>query len=159
VNSAEASGGSAKLQDLSQIPRVIANAPLGSGLATTASASGFGGRQKVEIEGAGAGGESAYNVVTLEAGLPGLLLWVGLSINVILLFARGLRRVVDTELRTYLVAAFSVFLAFTADGFAGPTLAVSPAGAYLWFAAGLAAYWFAGPGRWAYRRVIHGSPA
>jgi hypothetical protein len=38
------------------------------------------------------------------------------------------------------------FIAFTAEGFAGPTLAGTPAGVYLWFACGIAAYWLAGPG-------------
>jgi hypothetical protein len=75
-----------------------------------------------------------------------MLLWVGLSLEVIALACLRLRRIVDTELRTYLVAVMSAFMAFTAEGFAGPTLAGTPAGVFLWFACGIASYWFVGPG-------------
>lgn len=154
VSSAESKGGEAKVRHLSQIPTDIANAPFGVGLGTYGAAAGFGGKQKVEIEGRGVSGESAYNLVALELGLPGLLLWVGLSLNVILLALRRLRRIADVELRLYLVAVFAVFVAFTALGFAGPTLAVSPSGAYLWFGLGIAAYWLAGPGLAASRATV-----
>ncbi len=137
-------GSDSKQYDLAQIPRYLANAPFGVGLGTYGSASGFGGRERVTIEGKGVTGESAYNLVSLELGLPGLLLWSGLSLSVIVLAVGGLRRVADLELRIYLAAAFAVFIAFTVEGFSGPTLAVTPAGAYLWFAAGIAAYWFGG---------------
>ncbi len=147
VSSAETSGADAKVNHLSQLPRILTGAPLGSGLGTGASAGGFGGKQKIEIEGQGASGENAYSLVALEVGLAGLLLWVGLTITVILLALFRLRSIADIELRTYLVAAFAVYVAFTAQGFAGPTLAVSPAGVYLWSAVGIAAYWLAGPGR------------
>ena len=100
----------------------------------------------MQIEGGSASKEGALNLVVLETGALGLFLWVGLTISVILLVLKRLRFVEDVELRTYLVAVFAAFLAFTADGFAGPTLAVSPAGTFLWFAPGIAAYWLAGRG-------------
>jgi hypothetical protein len=140
-------GNDSKERDLAQIPRYAANAPFGVGLGTNGSAAGFGGRERVTIEGKGVTGESAYNLLVLEVGLPGLLLWVGLSLSVIVLAVRGLPRIGDLELRIYLAAVFAVFIAFTVQGLSGPTLAVTPAGAYLWFAAGIAAYWFAGAGR------------
>ncbi len=144
ANQAHGPGNDSKERDLAQIPRYLASAPFGVGLGTYGSASGFGGRERVTIEGKGVTGESAYNLVSLELGLPGLLLWVGLSLSVVGLVLRGLRHVPDVELRVYLAAAFAVFIAFTVEGFSGPTLAVTPAGAYLWFAAGIAAYWFGG---------------
>jgi hypothetical protein len=137
-------GNDAKDRELAQIPRDITYAPFGVGLATYGSAAGFGGHERVTIEGQGASGEAAYNLVSLELGLPGLVLWVGLTLNVIALVLRRLRWIADTELRTYLVAVFAAFLAFTVQGFSGPTLAVTPAGTYLWFAAGIAAYWLTG---------------
>lgn len=137
-------GNDSKERELAQIPRDIALAPFGVGLATYGSAAGFGGHERVTIEGQGASGEAAYNLVALELGLPGLLLWVGLTLNVIALVLKRLQAIADPELRTYLVAVFAAFLAFTAQGLSGPTLAVSPAGTYLWFAAGIAAYWLAG---------------
>ena len=157
LSSAESSGGSLKAGHFLQIFHDIKGAPFGIGLGKGGSAGGFGGKMKVQIEGQGATGEGALNLVVIEVGLPGLLLWIGLSISVISLAVRRLRSVADIELRTYLVAAFAVYLAFTAEGFAGPTLAVSPAGTYLWLAPGIAAYWFAGPGRTASRPRIGGA--
>jgi hypothetical protein len=159
ISSAENSGASTKVEHIGQIFNDIKGAPFGIGLGTGGSAGGFGGKQKVQIEGQGASGEGALNLVVIETGLPGLLLWIGLSVSVMSLVVRRLRSVADIELRTYLVAAFAVYLAFTAEGFAGPTLAVSPAGTYLWLAPGIAAYWLAGPGRTASRATAPASEA
>lgn len=145
VQRAEETGESAKERSLAQIPSDLFHAPFGLGLGTGGSASGFGGSQRVEIEGQEVTGGSAYNLLTKELGLPGLLLWVGLSLNVIILASRGLRRVRDIELRTYLVGILTAFIALTIQGLSGPTLAVTT-GAFLWFVPGVIAYWFAGPG-------------
>jgi hypothetical protein len=148
ANTFEGKGGGreGKERNLLQLPKDIVGAPFGDGLGTGASAGGFGGKQKVVIEGRGASREGALNLLVVETGAPGMLLWVGLTINVLMLACLRLRRIVDPELRTYLVAVFAAFIAFTADGFAGPTLSGAPAGVYLWFAIGIAAYWLAGPG-------------
>jgi hypothetical protein len=141
--SPESGEAATKVDHFTQLPKDIGGAPLGVGLGTGGSAGGFGGKQKVQIEGGSASKEGALNLVVLETGAPGLLLWVGLTLSVITLVLTRLRHIEDIELRTYLVAIFAAFLAFTADGFAGPTLAVSPAGTFLWFAPGVAAYWLA----------------
>jgi hypothetical protein len=147
----ENSGGRQKLNHLEALPRVVTGAPLGSGLGTTAAAAGFGGKQKVIIEGRGASGEASLNLLAIEVGVPGLLLWVGLSLNVIWLVLTRVRNIEDPELRTYLVAIGSSFIAHTASGLIGPSI-VSVGGVFQWFAAGIVAYWLAGPGWQAARR-------
>ncbi len=143
----ESNESSSKAEHIEALPKDIEHGPFGYGLGTSGAAAGFGGRDHPTIEGKSISGESSYNLVTLEVGFPGLLLWVGLTINVLVLVLQGLKRVVDPELRTYLVAVFAVFIAFTLAGFSGATTAATPGGPYLWFAIGIAAYWFAGPGR------------
>ncbi len=147
LNQAEATGGEAKERSLRQIPADIQHAPFGFGLGTLGSVAGFGGNEKVKIEEQRVSGSSVYNLLVVEVGLPGLLLWIGFSVNVLVLAVRRLRRIEDPELRLYLVAVVTGFVAFTIEGLAGTTLAVTPAGAYLWFVPGVVAYWFAGPGR------------
>jgi hypothetical protein len=132
---------------LEQIPTDIAYAPFGAGLATVGAAAYFGGKDPVTIEGHSAGAESQYNFVTLELGLPGLLLWIALSVKLLVLGARRLRDIADLELRIDLVAVFASMFAIAIMGFAGPTMSRPPSGPYFWFAAGIFAYWFAGPGR------------
>ncbi len=140
-------GGDAKTKHLSEIPGDIEHEPLGLGLGTAGSVAGFGGKVEKVIEEQKVSGGSAYNLLAVELGLPGLLLWLGLAINVFVLVATRLRRIVDPELRTYLVAVVASFIGVTVQGLAGPTLAVSPAGIYVWFVPGVIAYWLAGPGR------------
>ncbi len=142
----EEKGGDAKEKHLSEIPRDIVHAPFGLGLGTGGSAAGFGGHEKVSIESEKVSGGSAYNLLVVELGAPGLLLWLGLTLNVLVLAIRRLRRIVDPELRLYLVAVLTGFVALLIQGLSGPTLAVT-VGAYLWFTPGVLAFWFAGPGR------------
>jgi hypothetical protein len=153
VTEIENSGGHQKLNHLEALPRVVTGAPLGSGLGTTAAAAGFGGKQKVIIEGRGASAEAALNLLAIEVGVPGLALWVGLSLTVIWLVLTRVRNIEDPELRTYMVAVGASFMAHTASGFLGPSI-VSVGGVYLWFGAGIVAYWLAGPGYAAARRRV-----
>ena len=136
-----------KTTSLSHIPALLQAAPLGVGLGTTGSASGFGGKNTNVLEGHNVSSETEYNFVSDELGLPGLLLWVAFSIRLLVLALRRLPRVRDIELRIYLAAVFATFIAFTIMGFSGPTMSSAAFGPFFWSAAGIAAYWFAGPGR------------
>lgn len=145
VQKAEEHGGGGKTEELSDIPHYLLAAPFGFGLGTAGSASGFGGGAHVRLEGQRVSAGSAYGLLTKEMGAPGLLLWVGLTINALVLALTGLRRIADPELRTMLTGVVAAFIALTVSGLSGPTLAVTP-GAFLWFACGIIAYWF-GRGR------------
>jgi hypothetical protein len=145
LTNGQGSEATAKANHLGQLPLEAKTDPFGAGLGVGGSVSGLGGSSgPVTIEGHAVSGESVYNLVLLEAGLPGLLLWVGLTLNVIALAVLRLRRIRDVELRTYLVAVFAAFIGFTLVGLSGPTLAVSPGGVFLWSVVGIAAYWLAG---------------
>jgi hypothetical protein len=147
------SGGDGKEKHLSELPRDLTHAPFGLGLGVGGSVGGFGGHEKVSIENEKVSGGSAYNLLAVEVGAPGLILWLGLTFSVIALGVRRLRAIVDPELRIYLVAVLASYIGLVIQGLAGPTLAVTPAGAYVWFVPGVIAYWFAGPGRGAMRKV------
>jgi hypothetical protein len=136
-----------KEKTLTQIPSDVVFAPFGVGLGTYGSAAGFGGKVPITIEGSGVSGESEYNLVSLELGLPGLLVWVSFTIALIVLVLRRVRLIEDVELRLCLVAVFASMITIAFKGFAGPTMATSPAGPFFWFAAGVAAYWLAGVAR------------
>jgi O-antigen ligase len=136
-----------KINEVKQIPRQIAEAPFGVGLGTVGAAAGFGGVQKELLNGHGTGAESQYKFVLDELGLPGLLLWLGLLIRVLLLMLPRLRRVPDFELRMDLAAIVSPLIAMAVMGFSGPVMSDPALGPYYWFVAGVAAYWCLGPGR------------
>ncbi len=137
-------GGAGKAEALSEIPRYLIAEPFGFGLGISAAVSGFGGRAHTKFEGQRlAAGGSAYNLLMKEVGAPGVLLWLGLTINALVLAMAGLRRIGDIELRTLLAGLITSFLATTIEGLSGPTLAVTP-GAFLWFSIGVIAFWFGG---------------
>jgi len=159
-------GGDGKLAHLSQIPKDLVDVPFGLGLGTAGSVAGVGGRVTKAVEEQKVSGGSAYNLLAVELGVPGLALWCGLTLTVIMLALTRLKQIADPELRVYLVAIVSVFIALTVQGFAGPTLAVTPPGAFLWFAPGVIVYWLAGPGYraaaragWRRRASLHAAPA
>src|ERR1700710_405524 len=129
---------------LAQIPDVVAKYPFGAGLATAGAGATFGGSSTATIDGHPLSAESQYNYVNLELGILGLLFWIVLTLSVITLAARGLRKVGDVELRLSLAAIFATFIAFSVMGFAGPTTSNLPFGPFFWFAIGIASYWFAG---------------
>ena len=137
-----------KTNGLMHIPSVIAAQPFGIGLGTVGAAAGFGGVQKTElIEGHGTNAETEYNLLVDELGLPGLLLWIALTIRLGTLVLPRLHRVRDFELRLYLTALTATLIAFTLMGFEGPTMSSAAFGPFFWFATGTLVYWFAGPGR------------
>lgn len=131
-------------KDLTQIPSDIEHYPFGAGLSIVGAGATFGGSSGAVIDGHLASAESQYNYVTLELGLPGLLLWVALSLKILVLVARRLRRIADVELRLSLAGVFAALFAFMFMGFAGPTMSSLPFGPYFWFAVGIASYWLAG---------------
>jgi hypothetical protein len=147
-----------KSASLGQIPVAIANDPFGFGLGTAGAASSFGGRTTVTLEGHGFSSETEFNFVMNELGVPGLLLWISFSVYLGLLVIRRLTHVKDIEVRLALAAVFSVLSGLTVMGFAGAFTA-GQAGAYFWFAAGIAAYWLAGPGNAASGHLLRRSGA
>jgi hypothetical protein len=134
-----------KTSSLKHLPAQLEAAPFGVGLATAGAAAGFGGKQTELLEGHGVSAETQYNFIADELGLPGLLLWVALSVRLITLGLRRLLRVHDLELRLYLAALLSTLIAMTIMGFAGPTMSSPAFGPFFWATAGAFAYWFLGP--------------
>lgn len=130
-----------------KIPQYLAADPFGFGLGSVGAVGSFGGRNTQLLEGHTVSSETQYNFIVNELGAPGLIVWVALSAYMIVFIALGMRRVRDGTLAIMLAATFAPFIAIFIEGFSGPTSASAAAGPYFWFVIGVAAYWFAGPGR------------
>jgi hypothetical protein len=132
----------------SLLPRELAANPFGVGLGTSGPSSGFGGKSNyVGEEFRGITSETQYNFLANELGAPGVLMWLVLSVYMIVFFARGIRWVADGDLAILLAGTFAPFIALFVAGFSGAFTVSAASGPYFWFAIGVAAYWFAGPGR------------
>jgi hypothetical protein len=143
-----------KESEWSKVPEEVAASPLGYGLGNSgATASTVGANQNL-LEGHGLGSETEYNVLVKELGAPGLILWPLITICVSLLIVRRIRGVRDGDLAICLAGALAAFIPLPIEGFSGFLGTSLPGGgAYYWFAIGVAAYWFAGPGRAVARRA------
>jgi hypothetical protein len=139
----------------SKVPEEVAASPFGFGLGNSgATGRRFGANQNL-LEGHGLGGESQYNVLVKELGGPGLILWPLIAIVVSVLIARRIRGVRDGDLAICLAGALAAFIPLPIEGFSGFLgTSLAGGGAYFWFAIGVAAYWFAGPGRALSRRPL-----
>jgi hypothetical protein len=137
-----------KVESLTNVPSHLIADPFGIGLGRTGPAAGFGGRAE-QVAGYQASVETQYTAEAAELGAPGLFLWIGLSIAVLLLAVRRLKSIGDIELRLYLAGVFAVLVSFLLAGASGPIMDSAACAPFFWFAVGIAAYWFAGPNRMA----------
>lgn len=74
-------------------------------------------------------------------------MWLALSIEILVLIIRFLPKMPNVDIRIALAGVFAVFIAHLVMGLRGAFMDTSAAGSYFWFSFGIAAYWFAGPGR------------
>jgi hypothetical protein len=144
---AASTAGGYKINDLKQIPKYVAAEPFGFGLGTAGAVSGFGGKNKEVFEGHNINAETQYNLLVKELGIFGILLWAGFLIRLIVLAATHLRRVIDPEIQLLLVALSAPLIAVFFMAIDGPVSTGVSGGLYLYFAAGVMAYWFLGEGR------------
>jgi hypothetical protein len=129
------------------IPHYLSVAPFGFGLGSVGSVASVGGKDKQLLEGHGVSSETQYNLIVNELGAPGLVVWVALSLFMLLLIVRGMRKVREGELAIMLAGVFAPFISLFLEGTSGAFTDSAFAGPYFWLSIGVAAYWFVGPGR------------
>lgn len=147
LSSASPSTATYKESAWSKIPHYLNSDPFGFGLGSVGAVGSLGGKNTQLLEGHGVSSETQFNLIVNELGAPGLAVWVALYVYMIAFIARGMRRVRDGPLAIMLAGTFAPFIAIFIEEFSGPTSTSAAAGPYFWFVIGVAAYWFAGPGR------------
>jgi len=130
-----------KEQALELIPSYIERAPFGFGLGTVGPASAFGGNSHHVLENHGVTSETQYNFSEDETGAPGLLIFIGICVQVVVLLLVGLPKIPDWKVKLALAGVFASFLAHIVMGLRGSFMASAAPGAYFWFSFGIAAYW------------------
>jgi hypothetical protein len=125
---------------LSIVPKYIREYPLGHGLGTGGPATGFGGAAKKALS-----SESEFAFLVLEVGVIGLIVVVGFTIRLLALALTRVRRVTDPEVRSLLAATAAPLFGIAALYVGGPATSSSPLAPYLWFVAGVLAYWLMTP--------------
>jgi hypothetical protein len=113
--------------------------PLGAGLGSVGPATGFGGTVR---SGERLDGETQFNVLLLDLGVPGALGVLSLTGAILLLFAR-IARHRDPVIQAQLAGLAGGFCGVCILFFSGAPLTGAPAGPYFWGIAGVLTYWLA----------------
>ncbi len=128
-------------ETISRIPTYFVKYPLGSGFGRNGPAASIPGGP-----GAGLDAESEPTYLLIELGIPGLVVLVGFFIALFRLCITKIRRLEDMEMRILLTGMAAPLFAIFAVGYVGTNSATVPMAPYIWFAAGVLAYWLKGPG-------------
>ena len=121
----------------SDLPRLLAHFPFGAGIGTVGPAAAeFGGPGNK-----GLSGESQFNFLLLEVGIPGLIVFTLFQLRVVGLALRRLRRVEDPQSRLLLAACAAPLIGFVANWITGVTTVSTPNSPYFYFIAGVLAWW------------------
>jgi hypothetical protein len=131
-----------RADDFSRISSYVTEFPLGAGLGTVGAASAFGGGERpLETRGVDFNGETQFNFLAIELGVPGLALFLALQALILGLALTRVRRIRDAELRIYIAGVIAPCFAMALGGFGGPSTVALPNAPWFWLALGVAAYW------------------
>ena len=120
-----------------KIPDNFVHYPFGGGLGTGGPAAGVSGAPT-----SGADTENEISYLTVEAGIPGMLLVVGFTLAVCGLGIKYCRHEPDPEARILLAAIIAPVVGILVLYSVNVPTPTTPGGPYLWAVGGIAAYWF-----------------
>lgn len=123
---------------LGLLPAAIVEHPFGQGFGSVGPAASISGAPAASRT---ASGESEFNFLMVEVGVPGVLALLAFQLSVIFGSVRAIRRLADPELRLLLSALVAPLIAMLVLWFGGPVTSAPPLATYMWFASGALAYW------------------
>jgi hypothetical protein len=135
---AVSSTGGYKRGTLALLPESIVKYPFGEGFGSVGPAASIAGAPAASKT---ASGESQWNFLIVDVGVPGVLALLAFQLVVIAGSARAIRRLADLELRLLLSALLAPLIAIGVLWFAAPVTSAPPLATYFWFASGVLAYW------------------
>jgi O-antigen/teichoic acid export membrane protein len=119
----------------SLLPQYIREIPFGAGLGSVGPAATAGGVTTKW------NAESEFNFLMIEAGIPALLVFVGLQAALLKMILAGLRRERDPEVVPLVAGVAAPLFGWAAAAFFGTTTIEPPDAALLWLAAGTLGWW------------------
>jgi hypothetical protein len=123
---------------LRKIPEYAVKIPLGGGIGSKGPGGSVGGRSE---SGGALDGESEPTFLIIELGVAGLVVLFGLFLKLFSLSLRRIKRLGDPELRVLLAGVAAPLFAMFVTGIVGVYSATNPTSPYIWFTAGVLAYW------------------
>jgi len=134
-----------------QIPAYMREIPFGAGIGSVGSAAGLWDNRKVAGR---LNAESQFNFLLVEAGIPGLAVFLGFQAALFWAIVSGLRRERDPPTVVLLAAVAAPLFGYAVNWLVGINTTFTPNAAYLWLAAGVISYWLVARHRSAARTSI-----
>jgi hypothetical protein len=120
------------------LPKYFSQHPLGDGLGVAGPATGTSGAPpQAGILDA----ENEISFLTLESGIPGMVLLIGFATTLCVLGLLRVRREPDPEVRVLLAAIIAPVVGMLAYFLVAAGTPTTPAGPYLWAIGGVVSYW------------------
>jgi len=133
-----------KRSSLSNLPDLVERFPLGAGFGSAGPASstpgGPAGARALDAE-------NELNFLIIETGIPGLLVMLAFHLGAVLRSVTTVRRQRDPEVRILLAGIAAPLVALLVMWFGAPISTSTPTAPFLFFAAGVLAYWGTGAAR------------
>jgi O-antigen ligase len=119
-------------------PKYLAEIPLGAGIGSVGPAADKAGGQITQWN-----AESQFNFLIVEAGVPGLLVFLAFQAALCGAILRGLRRARDPRTVILMAGLAAPLFAYASGWFFGVNTTSTPNAPYLWLAAGVVSWWLA----------------
>ena len=122
------------------IPQNIATYPFGTGLGSVGPAAGSAGASQLTSQG-NLNAETEFSFLTLETGVPGMLVLSGFVVMLLYVGFTRVRREPDREARVLLAALIAPLAAIFALFFISAATPTIPIGPYMYAVGGIISYW------------------
>jgi hypothetical protein len=123
---------------LAAIPHNLVTYPFGAGLGVAGPAASAPGASPLT---GSLNAETEFSFLTLETGIPGMLVYSGFIVTLLGLGALRCRREPDREARVLLAALIAPLAGILALFFISATSVSVPTGPYVWAIGGIVSYW------------------
>ena len=134
------------------IPQYMREIPLGAGIGSGGPAAGLWDTRSVVWN-----AESQFTFLVVEAGIPGLAVFLGFQAALFAAILAGLRRERDPRTAVLLAGVAAPLFGYAANWLVGINTTSTPNSAYLWLGAGVVSYWLVSRPQRASRPIAHGS--
>jgi hypothetical protein len=128
----------ARGKSIAAIPHNMVTYPFGAGLGVAGPATSSPGGSALA---GNVDAENEWSFLTLETGLPGMLVYTGFIVTLLVLGVRRCRHEPDREARVLLAALIAPLGGLLVLFFVNSTSASVPLGPYVWTVAGIISYW------------------
>ena len=119
-----------------QVPVYMGKIPFGAGIGSVGPAAGFWDNRTLDWN-----AESQFNFLLVEAGIPGLAVFLGFQAALFWAIVSGLRRERDSRTVVLLAGLAAPLFGYAVNWLVGVNTTSTPNAAYLWLAAGVISYW------------------